>query len=166
MSSSRENERAVRLSVIDRLIDRDPRAGGDPPVTLSESVRRHKAALLRDLEWLLNTRRTPEPAGAAHPETQRSVYNFGLPDTTSMSGDDPAIRRKLQREIEECLRQFEPRLTDLEVRVAEAADPTRRQVRFVVEAILRMDPDPERIAFDTVLDVGSGAISIAGDGHA
>lgn len=164
--SSRENERAVRLSVIDRLIDRDPRIAGDPPIAFSESVRRHKAALLRDLEWLLNTRRTPEPAGSTHAETQRSVFNYGLPDTTSLSGDDPAVRRKLQREIEECLRQFEPRLTDIEVTLAESTNPARRQVRFVVEAILRMDPDPERIVFDTVLDVGSGAISVAGDGHA
>jgi type VI secretion system protein ImpF len=160
-------ERTVRQSVLDRLIDRDPRNPTESqPSTLSESVRLLKMALLRDVEWLLNTRRIPEPAPDAYPELQRSVYHFGLPDTTSLSGDDPNVRRRLQREIEECIRLFEPRLTSVTVTPVVSTDEKKRDVRFTIEAILRMDPNPERIVFDTVLDVSHGGFSVAGGSNA
>lgn len=98
-------------------------------------------------------------------ELRRSVYSYGLPDTTSLSGDDPAVRRQLQREIEECLRLFEPRLEAVQIELVEEKGPFQ-QVRFVVDAILRMEPDPERIRVDAVLDAASGNISVAGDRHA
>jgi type VI secretion system protein ImpF len=163
--SSREFERTVRASVLDRLTDNEPRTPADPPLTFSESVRRHKAALLRDLEWLLNTRRIADPVPAQYTEIQNSVYNYGLPDTTSMSGDDPAVRRKLQREVEDCIRRFEPRLTATKVTLS-TAETNPRLVRFVVEAILRMEPDPEHIVFDTVLDGSIGSIRVEGSTHA
>ena len=52
-----EIERPVRPSVLDRLIDDDPRSNVEPPLTRSQSVRQFKTALRRDLEWLLNARR-------------------------------------------------------------------------------------------------------------
>jgi type VI secretion system protein ImpF len=145
--------------VLDRLIDEDPRATADPPTTLAESIRKVKSAVLRDLEWLLNSRRNPERVPESCVEVRRSVYYYGLPDTTSLSRDDPAVRRRLQRELEECLRIFEPRLEAVEIQLVEVKGPLL-QLRFIVDAILRMDPDPERIRFDTVLDVSSGRISV------
>ena len=158
----RETDRTVRQSILDRLVDLEPRVPADPPQPFSESVRQLKAHVLRDLEWLLNTRRIAEPAPDRFPEVQRSVYHFGLPDTTSLSGDDPTVRSLLQQQIEECLRLFEPRLSNVEVSIVASTEATRRQLRFVVDGLLRMDPNPERITFDTVLDVSSGAFSVGG----
>lgn len=159
---AREPERTVRQSVLDRLIDLDPRASGDPTTSLSESVRRYKAGVMRDLEWLLNTRRIPEAPPAALNEVRSSLYLYGLPDTTSLSADDPAVRRKLQQEIRACILQFEPRLADVDVTLVPPPEDNKRLVRFTVEATLRMDPDDERVVFDTVLDPGSGVIRVAG----
>ncbi len=47
----------VTLSVLDRLIDHEPEARWRLPSRRSQSVRVLKAAVQRDLEWLLNTRR-------------------------------------------------------------------------------------------------------------
>jgi type VI secretion system protein ImpF len=55
----RETEETVTQSVLERLIDLDPKAKTDPPQTRPQSVRQLKAALRRDLEWLLNTRQIP-----------------------------------------------------------------------------------------------------------
>jgi type VI secretion system protein ImpF len=165
MANSREIERTAKPSVLDRLIDTTPGLG-DPPIALSESVRRVKASVLRDLEWLLNTRRIADPAPDRFVELRESLYHYGLPDTTSLSGDDPAVRRKLQLEIETCIRTYEPRLTDVEVALVVQEGEKKFQVRFVVEALLRMDPDPERVVFDTVLDVGTGGFRVSGDDHA
>ena len=41
-----------------------------------------------------------------------------------------------------------------------------RLVRFVVEATLRMDPNEERVVFDTVMDPGSGGFKVSGSSHA
>ena len=53
----------VTLSVLDRLIDLEPKAAVEAPLTRSQSVRLLKAAVHRDLEWLLNTRRIFLDAG-------------------------------------------------------------------------------------------------------
>ena len=152
-------ERTAQPSVLDRLIDLDPRAASDPPPTLAGSLRAVKEAVRRDLEWLLNTRRTPEPAPPSLPELEHSVYNYGLPDISSMSQDVADDRARLLRAIEQAVATFEPRLADARVSMAEAtgADAAhRRELRFVIEATLRVEPTPERVAFDTVIEMGSG----------
>lgn len=152
---NRTTERAVRPSILDRLIDTEPRIAADSTVTWAESVRRHKAALLRDVEWLLNTRRVVE-APPRCPEVRRSLYHFGIPDLSSASADSTQTPEKLQLHVEEALRLFEPRLTGVKVTVAEPSATHRRDIRFVVDALLKMDPEPERVVFDTVLETASG----------
>lgn len=157
--STQATERTVRQTVIDRLIDLEPAHAADAPLTWGESVRQLKLSLLRDLEWLLNTRRSPEPAPESSPEVYRSVFNFGLPDVTSMSSESDAVRARLQHYIEETIEIFEPRLMDVRVsifRPSASAESESRNMKFVVEGLLRMEPNPERVMFDTVLETGSG----------
>lgn len=156
----REPERTVRQPLLDRLIDEDPRTSGDPYLSFSESVRRYRLGVMRDLEWLLNTRRIPEPVPESLRELKQSLYLYGLPDISSRSADDPAVRQRLQQDIRACIQQFEPRLTDVDVTLLPPPDDNRRLVRFVIEATLLMDPDEERVVFDSVLDPGSGAIRV------
>lgn len=166
--ATRENreDRTVRLSVLDRLIDREPKESMDPARDWSRSVHEHKMAVLRDLEWLLNTRRIMHEASDDFPELQRSVFAYGPPDISSMSGDSPSVRRRLLRHLEELIRTFEPRLANVRVSMAEDGGSKAKQVRFVVEGLLRMDPDPERVSFDTVLEISSGRFLLKGDGGA
>lgn len=164
--SSRDLEPTVRQSVLDRLMDTTPGLAADPPVTWRESVDQLRASVMRDLEWLLNTRRIAEPAPAGFPEVQSSVYHFGLPDISSRSRDDPDSARVLLRQIEDCVRTFEPRLTAVQVSARDPEAETHHRIRFVIEALLRMDPDPERIVFDTVLEVTSGEFLVTGSADA
>ena len=154
----KEPERIIRRSVIDRLTQ----TGEPEPRTWSDSVRLLRQAVLRDVEWLLNTRRIAEPAGNEFPEVQQSVYHYGLPDVTSVSADSAAARKQLLRQVEQTLQQFEPRLTSIRVTDAGAKGEATRSLRFVVEGLLRMHPEPEPIAFDTVLDAGSGRFNVTG----
>jgi type VI secretion system protein ImpF len=160
--STRDLEPTVRQSVLDRLIDTEPLIAGDRPVSWSESVRQLRAAVMRDLDWLLNTRRIAQPAPAEFPEVQASVYHFGLPDISSLSRDAPESRELLLRRIEECLRIFEPRLMNVQVTSPDPGGASHHRIRFSIEALLRMEPNPERIAFDTVLEVTSGEFSVTG----
>jgi len=158
-----ELDPTVRPSVLDRLIDNEPQNAGDPPLTWDASVARLRDSVRRDLEWLLNTRRIPTPAPAEYPELQQSVYHFGLPDITSLSRDSSETPETLRRQIEEIVRLFEPRLMNVQVQPQEGGTNPLRELHFTIHALLRMEPNPERVVFDTVLEVGSGEFSVTGD---
>lgn len=158
-------EPTIRLSIIDRLLDHSP-GQGDAPGSWASSVNALKQSLVRDLEWLLNTRRIAEPARDDFPEVQQSVYHFGLPDISSRSADSIAVQQGLSRDIEECIRIFEPRLTDVRVVLRQSEETGSRLARFVVEGLLRMEPNPERVVFDTVLETPTGKFFVTGDDDA
>ncbi len=161
--AKREIERTVQPSVLDRLTDLDPRVGADPHTTYADSLRQFKATVQRDLEWLLNTRRNPEPAGDEYEELAHSLYNFGVPDITSLSRDSAVDRERLLRQVEDALARFEPRLANVKISVVELdGELHRRELRFIVEGTLRLDPTPEQVVFDTVLHFTTGEIDVVG----
>lgn len=154
-------ERTVRLSVLDRLIDDAPRIAADSPGTWESSLRELRRRLLRDVEWILNTRRIADPAPDICPEVQRSVYHFGVPDISSM-GESESTRLRLTRAVEEAIQLFEPRLMSVRVMYRQPADATVRGIHFTIEALLRLDPSPERVLFDTVVETISGRVIVEG----
>lgn len=159
-------DRSVQQSLLDRLVDLDPKSSSELPPTWSESVRQLKTSLRHDLEWLLNTRRIPTPLPESFEELPRSVYNFGFPDITSLGRDSREVRVRLLRQVEETIATFEPRLAGIKVSLAETADDGSRQLRFLIEGLLRMEPNPEQVVFDTVLEISSGEYHVKGDGRA
>ena len=60
-----ELERSVLPSLLDRLTDEQPATPADPPLRSAESARAFRDAEQRDVEWLLNTRRTIVPVPPA-----------------------------------------------------------------------------------------------------
>ncbi len=152
----------VTLSVLDRLIDSDPKHNLEAPLTRAQSVRQHKAALKRDLEWLLNTRRTIEPVPDSARETSRSVYQFGFPDLCSKSVLSTKDQNDIVREMETAIALFEPRLKRVKVRM-EVVASSFNTLRFVIEGLLCMDPAPEPVRFDTLLELGKATYEIKGD---
>jgi type VI secretion system protein ImpF len=153
----------VTLSVLDRLIDQDPRTPADPYSTRAQSVRQLKQSLRRDLEWLLNTRRIATPAKDSYPYLHKSLYNFGLPDFSSWSLNSPKDRGRLLRELELTISRYEPRLANVRVSPVEVAGVNTRMLRFQIEGLLLLDPAPEHISFDTVLELSSGEYQIKGE---
>jgi type VI secretion system protein ImpF len=153
----------VTLSLVDRLIDRDPHAAADASTTRAQSVRQLKAALRRDLEWLLNTRRNPEAVPGSSSELSRSLYNYGLPDFSSLSISSPKDRGRLLVELENTVAIFEPRLKDVKVTMIETPGVHNRILHFQIEGMLQMDPSPEQVSFDTVLQLSSGEYQIRGE---
>ena len=158
-----EVERTVQRSVLDRLIDTDPDTSTEAPMTWAQSVRELKRALRRDLEWLL-TRRIAQLAPEGFTELPRSVYHYGLPDITSLAAESVSARDWLRRQVEETIMLFEPQLSNVRVTVATADEEGRRELRFVIDGLLRMEPSPEQVVFDTVLEVTSATFEVRGEG--
>jgi len=147
-------ETLVTQSVLDRLTQVE-----DWPATRNQSVRFYRDALKRDLEWLLNTRKPPLPELASRPVARDTVINFGLPDISSLGMSSASDQRALRAAIEGCVRVFEPRLTDVRVTL-ESADTVDRRLRFHIEGKMKLDPAPEEITFDTVLELASGEYKV------
>jgi type VI secretion system protein ImpF len=94
----------------------------------------------------------------------KSLFNYGLPDFTSMSFENAKDRARLLRHLEATIRIFEPRLASPRVIPVQADDGrSSRIIRFQIEGLLKMDPSPEQVTFDTVLQLSSGEYQIRGD---
>ena len=166
-------DQPVTQPLIDRLIDREkdrdrdrsipPSSAADPYRTRSASVRGLKAALRRDLEWLLNTRRNPNAAPDSMAELSQSLYNYGLPDFSAYTVNAPKDRQSLLVEIERTVALFEPRLRNVRVTLIEGVGIASRSLRFQIEGALQMDPSPEHISFDGEIQLASGEYQIRGE---
>ncbi len=159
---ARGDDVTVTQPVLDRLIDREPHLAADPSTSRAASVRQLKASLRRDLEWLLNTRRIAEGADTLE-ELTRSLFNYGLPDFTRFT-DSARDRNQLTLERESTVGLFEPRLKDARVTLIEGTSGRgTRTVHFQIEGMLQMDPSPEQVSFDAVLQLINGEYQIRGD---
>ena len=157
---------AVAQSVLDRLIDWEPKVSTEAPLSRSESVRQLKKSLCRDLEWLLNTRRSVLLADSSLREVQRSVYTFGLPDLASYALANPKDRDRLLRSLQSAIRTFEPRILNTRIVPVQEENNGRHTLHFRIEGLLRMDPAPEPVSFDTVLRFASGEYEVRSDSDA
>ncbi|MCW5980957.1 MAG: type VI secretion system baseplate subunit TssE [Bryobacteraceae bacterium] len=158
-------EPGITVSLLDRLTDNEPRVATEPPWTRAQSLRQLKASLRRDLEFLLNARRTPIDPPPSARELPRSVYAFGLPDITGMAIDASEDQHRLARAMEAAIAIFEPRLANVSV-AAQPAPGAARILRFRIEGTLRVDPAPERVFFDTALHLTSATYEVEGEKRA
>ena len=158
----RPNDKSLKPSLLDRLIDREPGNRAEAPDSRSQSLKELKDSVRRDLEWLLNSRRPLVEPVATAKELWRSVYCYGLPDTTGMSMSSTDDRNRMARLVSLAISTYEPRLMNVTVNLEPAA-PSSRVLHFQIEALLRMEPSPARVFFDTTLELSSGEYEVAGD---
>ena len=142
-------------SILDRLLDDEPEISTEPASTRIKNLRSLEGSVARDLEALLNSRQeTLKELPSEFKEVSRSLLTYGLPDFTSFSLLTQDDRLRIRRSVEDAINTFEPRL--LRVRVAlEAPREHDRGLRFRIDAFLRVDPSPEPVTFDAVLQMNT-----------
>jgi type VI secretion system protein ImpF len=151
----------VRLPLLDRLLDEDPGTTRDPPLTPALALETLRAAVRRDLEAMLNARRRRWPLPATAPELALSPLGYGIPDATSGSYALPERREALALEVERAIRRFEPRMLSVKVTLRETGDELDRTLRLRVDGVLRADPVPEPISFETLVEAVSHEVRVA-----
>jgi type VI secretion system protein ImpF len=151
-AASRRGGRAAQASLLDRLIDADPEQLHDAPVSATETVSQLRRSVHRDVEALLNARRPWRSVPDSFPVLRLSPLGFGIPDFTAGAFNDRRQREILRAEIEDTIRRFEPRLVQVQVQLAEEDGQLRTTLHLRIDAMLRMDPAPEPIIFDTMVD--------------
>jgi type VI secretion system protein ImpF len=157
-----DREPNIVPSLLDRLLDEEPGQTREPLWTRIQTVRQLEASVARDLEELLNSRREAlEELSPDLAEVSRSLLNYGLPDFTAYSLSGEKDRARIRRILEETIVAFEPRLQ----RVRVTLEPPReheKAMRFRVDALLRVDPAPQPVTFDTVWRVETQAYRVQG----
>jgi len=155
-----ENRQNIQASILDRLIDLEPGVSREPVQYRLLTIGRAKASVVRDLENLLNTKRSVLAPPAAYREVNNSVFVYGLQDFTSQKPRSPMVRQQLRQQIERIISRFEPRLKNVKVNLEMAAQ-NERNLRFRITALLVVDPVTEPVTFDTYFDVSRGEYVIS-----
>ena len=151
---------SIALSILDRLTDLDPDSTVERRPHAWEEMRDLKASLCRDLAALLNTRREEQPFDPAYEEATNSVLTYGVTDFTSYTLTNGIEQELVRLSIERAIRQFEPRLTRVNVSLEEPS-AVKPVLRFQIEAVLRADAR-ESVAFDVTLHRDSRRMSVSG----
>ncbi len=146
---------ALQPSILDRLIDEEPGVSQEPVHHRFVGLAQIKAAVIRDLENLMNTRRNILIPAESHQEVNRSVFVYGLRDYAAQNPKSPTARQQLRLDVERTIALFEPRLRNVTVRL-DSPDPNDRNLRFRITALLVAEPIIEPVAFDTFFDANRG----------
>ncbi len=151
--AERKDQRPGLPSVLDRLLDDDPGRQGEQPLTLKQLASALKDAVRRDLEDLLNTRRRPSSVPGGLEDLERSSFQFGLPDFSGANLSSLERRRKYLKSVEEIIRLHEPRFSSVRVVPVDEKKLTERTLHFRIEAVLRTEPLPESVLYDSHVDI-------------
>jgi type VI secretion system protein ImpF len=156
MRSNREN---LQTSVLDRLVDSEPKRAHEPVRYRLVNINQIKVSVIRDLEQLLNTKRQIIAPPAAYREVNNSLFVYGLQDYTALNPRSKSVRHQLRQDIEKTIARFEPRIKNLTVKF-EMPDQKERNLRFRITGLLVIEAAQEPIAFDTFFDVSRGEYRI------
>ena len=141
-----------RRSLLDRILGE-----GD-----AQSVR---TELIRDLEWLLNSRSHYSSQGDGYAHLERSAYAYGLRDIGSYAAT-ATNAAALCREIRETVETFEPRLKNVTVNQVETQKDKPASISslcLMLTGELETDSGPQQIALETWLELSNGKYQIRGD---
>ena len=152
MSTHIDPNQALQGSLIDRLIDDDPEALNDPPISRGAHLDRFRTALRRDIEALLNAHQFCRRVPRELTELPASLLDFGLPNFMGLTTAADEARDRFRGEVENVLRRFEPRFKRIAVSLVDTPGASERTLRLRIEGLVHANPAPEPILFDSRLD--------------
>ncbi len=156
------SDQPLTPSVLDRLIDDRPDQRREAPKSRNQVLREIKLSLQRDLENLLNTRRRATGWPDDLSELELSLVNYGIPDIAGADLGSAENREEFARAVNETIRRFEPRFQHVDVLMLSNVDPADRTLRFRIDALLRADPAPEPVVFDSSMQPATCTVQVRG----
>ena len=153
----------LQPALLDRLRDDEPGTRLESRDKRVMSVRQLRAAVLRDLSWLLNSScKASDDEVNLFPEVARSVVNFGMPDLTGLCVSGISVER-LEEMVADAIAAFEPRIMrqGLSVRAIGAEDSRgHKVVSFEIVGQMCPLPMPEALFLRTEVDLETGRCDV------
>ena len=157
------NEERLQPSLLDRLTDDAPAEQKESQEKRVLPLRRLRAAVMRDLSWLLNSVSLEATEDLdPYPEVARSVLNYGLPELSgqNVSGLDQAA---IERTLREAIATFEPRILRETLRVRPVAlrdGMSHQSIGFEIEGELWAQPVPVHLLLRTEVEFETGDVKL------
>jgi len=150
------NKQHLQLSVFDRL-DQKVESGiiGNAVADVEVVLK----SVLRDVENLLNTRRSIVKPTESFRYLNSSMFVYGLDDFVAQNPKSVRVRKLLEATIRDTIDKFEPRLRNVVVDF-KPIDNFAHNLCFTVRATLHADPIREPIYFDTWFSASRGEYRI------
>ncbi|RUM07965.1 type VI secretion system baseplate subunit TssE [Rhizobium chutanense] len=148
----RLRDRVLSRSILDRLIDEAPDRAVDPPMNFVDQVREVREAIRRDLEALLNTRRSPATPPTAFSELKDALVSYGVDGVVSANLMTEQAKLRLAAAIERRIALFETRLADVRVTILKSRTMTERALRMRIQATFRLHEGMPPISFESTID--------------
>jgi len=163
--SAVDQKKKLRPSVLDRLIDLDPKSTTEEEKSKYQQLKDLRQSVKRDLENLLNTRYRIVSPPEDFEEMQISILNYGLADLATVNITDVEKRKAFTRNLEYLLKTYEPRFKSVTVSYQDNKESTDRTLRFRIDATIYADPSPEVVVFDSVLEPVSRTVNVQESNH-
>ena len=160
MSSGSGERSAIRLSVLDRLLDDDPGNSVELPLDENQKLRMIQLYVRRDIQDLLNTRYRCVAWPPELEELSDSLINYGIPDFTAASLNASQDVDILIAAIRRAIALFEPRLTELRILQIDNQYYVDRTFRFRIEAMLMIEEKKHRVQFDSSMESATGQFDV------
>ncbi len=152
----------LQPSLLDRLTDEEPDKKKESRQQRVLSVGKLRAAVLRDLSWLLNADHFAGEQLDDYPLVAHSVLNYGMPDLAGHTASSADINA-LERMLREVILDFEPRILRNTLKVRAVLDKdqmSHNALTFEIEGELWARPIPERMYLKTQVDFEDGVVAI------
>lgn len=160
----------LQPALLDRLTDSAPHERKEAPDAQAIDDERLRAAVLRDLTWLLNTANAED----GHLDWSRfeaaraSVVNYGM---RPLAGQRMAGlgRAEIEGAIRDAILRFEPRILPDSVEVRNLSEPASRRgadaqrqnvLAFEIRGMLWRSPYPVELVVRSDVDLETGAVSL------
>jgi type VI secretion system protein ImpF len=146
----------LQPSLLDRLTDTEPGKTKESSSQQSMSQTQFKAAVIRDLGWLLNSVALEVCEDLDnYPAVKRSVINYGLPD---LSGHTSSTidARSVEKAIREAIHLYEPRIIRNSLEVKVHSDPSamaHNSLVFEIAGAVFGQPSPFQVVLKSELDL-------------
>lgn len=158
------SQERLQPSLLDRLTDTDPENSSESRERRVLSIQRLRAAVLRDLGWLLNTGYLETTDNLDdYPNVRNSVLNYGVPDLSGAAVAGTEAER-MEKAVREAIVKFEPRINSRTLKVRVNIDNlrmNRNAMTFEIEGELWAEPTPLALFLKTELDLETGDVAVS-----
>jgi len=164
VSETAQSDR-LQPALLDRLTDDAPTVHIEAREQRVLTKKQLRAAVLRDLEWLMNASRLQLGDNLLNfPAVENSVLNYGLPSFAGQTASTLDIR-DLENSIHRAIVHFEPRILPETLSVKALADDDmvgwHNVVNFQISAAVWAQPVPLELLLRTEVDLESGRIALS-----
>jgi len=153
----------LQPSLLDRLTDLNPENHRESSSQQSMSQMQFKAAVIRDLGWLLNSVALEVCMSLdKYPYVKRSVLNYGLPDLSGHTSSTVDVRH-VEKAIRLAIRTYEPRIIRNSLEVKVHADPdamAHNSLVFEIAGAVFGQPSPFQVVLKSELDLENSEFNL------